>query len=555
MEVGDFGDNWDEAMVSFMALEIDESENSATYSRVHAIYDDMRGNLRDGGQRRYERIQAALNRMGLIREDYQVQFCNMVLDAAAKHIYREDFEACRDDIMKRRGVTEIRQEILVQTPRRFGKTTMVAMVVAALIAYCPYIKIGIFSTAQRTSKKMLAEVKKFLMMLQEDDGRTAYDRKCVENAEMLQIVHHKAVGSKSDADFLSNSIVYSYPASVKGTRGYTVDMTVLEEAAHMPEEIFDYVVVPALGTDDMVLIAITTPQDANNYFSRLTELKREDGELLFHVHAIGLACDACMAAGKGANCTHKGDLLPKWKPRDRQARIKAIYGEDKEDAFAQESQGMIVRAKNTAFDPELIGAALGNPQELKTGPDESKEEEGTAGPKLGWRHPPRVTYSFIDPSGGGVSSNYAVVTMGRNEGRDVVCTPSLSSLLQQKPDTGVEPVPYRLQDGCSAAELTGQLFYKRSLIPGSNRPPLTYGASALPAKLIRLSHSALILKIREPQMACKVIGSGDDGGAVHWCIHIHSRIVHRQRSNEMHEVLLNAQQKRVTLGLVTTHHP
>lgn len=381
-----------------------EFEDSRISGKDEWANSDLKETPRSSGKDRYESIQNCLNNMGLTREAHQIQFHNSVLDACARHIYGIDYLACLEEIFARTGSEEIRQEILVQTPRRFGKTTMVAMIVAALAAFVPGIKIGIFSTAKRTSQKLMEEVKRFLFTI-----KGTQDRKWKENAEELwltkdPIMHRTAGGAKMarrDPDQQTTSKIYCYAASERTTRGFTVDVTILEEAAHMSENIFNYVVVPALGTENMVLLAITTPKDPNNYFSRLTEMKREDGQLFFHVQQLGLACAACLARGAGTTCTHMQHLLPAWKGVTRQARVQAILGEHNKDVFAQEAQGMIVPEGHTVFEAQQV-------QRLR------------ASKPFCFETNPQVIYTFIDPHGGGTQSSQAILSMVYAGGNKVV---------------------------------------------------------------------------------------------------------------------------------------
>ena len=63
----------------------------------------------------------------------------------------------------------IAQEILISTPRRFGKTISVSMFCAALLLSCPAVEISIYSTCKRISQKILRNVMKFAMMIADQD--------------------------------------------------------------------------------------------------------------------------------------------------------------------------------------------------------------------------------------------------------------------------------------------------------------------------------------------------------------------------------------------------
>lgn len=57
------------------------------------------------------------------------------------------------------------QEILISTPRRFGKTISVCLFVAALMYAAPSIEISIYSTCKRISQKLLRNCMKFLQSI------------------------------------------------------------------------------------------------------------------------------------------------------------------------------------------------------------------------------------------------------------------------------------------------------------------------------------------------------------------------------------------------------
>ena len=57
------------------------------------------------------------------------------------------------------------QEILVSTPRRFGKTISVSMFAAAMIFACPNMELSIYSTCKRISQKLLRNIVRFLELI------------------------------------------------------------------------------------------------------------------------------------------------------------------------------------------------------------------------------------------------------------------------------------------------------------------------------------------------------------------------------------------------------
>lgn len=63
-----------------------------------------------------------------------------------------------------------RQEILVSTPRRFGKTISVSMFAAAMLYSAPKMEMSIYSTCKRISQKLLLNIQKFFALIELEMG-------------------------------------------------------------------------------------------------------------------------------------------------------------------------------------------------------------------------------------------------------------------------------------------------------------------------------------------------------------------------------------------------
>lgn len=93
----------------------------------------------------------------------QREFHRAFLCACLPHIVGEDeWEKHRSAFLKRYDEDEFKAEVLVTTPRRFGKTTAVAIFVAALLVTCPRMWVSIFSTGKRASKSLLQQIKEVI---------------------------------------------------------------------------------------------------------------------------------------------------------------------------------------------------------------------------------------------------------------------------------------------------------------------------------------------------------------------------------------------------------
>jgi hypothetical protein len=75
------------------------------------------------------------------------------------------FERAHKRILEINGWDVLNQEVLISTPRRFGKTISISMFVAALVFSCPAVECSIYSTCKRISQKLLRNVCKFLELI------------------------------------------------------------------------------------------------------------------------------------------------------------------------------------------------------------------------------------------------------------------------------------------------------------------------------------------------------------------------------------------------------
>ena len=75
------------------------------------------------------------------------------------------FERSFPALLEKNSWKSINQEILISTPRRFGKTISVCLFVAVLFFACPSVEISIYSTCKRISQKLLRNCIRFLNMI------------------------------------------------------------------------------------------------------------------------------------------------------------------------------------------------------------------------------------------------------------------------------------------------------------------------------------------------------------------------------------------------------
>jgi hypothetical protein len=151
----------------------------------------------------------AIDRRGWDRSYHQRLFHDHFLRACARIFWKTEkageFDRCHEKILEVNGWDSLRQEILVSTPRRFGKTISVSMFAAAMLYSTPKLELSIYSTCKRISQKLLQNVDKFLSLIYLELGTTPMK---VIRKNMEEIVLQDETGVQ---DF---RVVNSYPSKV-----------------------------------------------------------------------------------------------------------------------------------------------------------------------------------------------------------------------------------------------------------------------------------------------------------------------------------------------------
>ena len=150
-------------------------------------------------------LYTALDNCGMQRTATQRMFHKQFVHASLPHVYgKAVFGKFKDRILTSHGIqgSDYNQYTLISTPRRWGKTTSVAMFVACMLFCVPDAWISVFSTGRRASKSLADMTHKFLCAL--EAGKTS--GVLVKNTEEL---FYKGAAS-TDVRRL-----FSYPATVQ----------------------------------------------------------------------------------------------------------------------------------------------------------------------------------------------------------------------------------------------------------------------------------------------------------------------------------------------------
>lgn len=154
---------------------------------------------------------ALLDDRGWKRSFHQRLFHDDFLKACTRIFWKLEapgtFERQHCDILRRNNWEHLQQEILISTPRRFGKTISVSMFAAAMLFSAPNVEISIYSTCKRISQKLLKKVQQFFAVIcQEDLKKSGF---VVTRSNMEEIV---LLGPEGSTDI---RVVNSYPSKVR----------------------------------------------------------------------------------------------------------------------------------------------------------------------------------------------------------------------------------------------------------------------------------------------------------------------------------------------------
>lgn len=174
-------------------LEAMETTAKAKREEVEDLFDGVAQVRRTtSGMERFEQVLGMhamiCQKVNLKWEVAQARFFRSYAFACAPLIFGDSWETEYLDFYRKYGINRVRQQVLDITPRRFGKTWIIAMFALSLIWVVPNLKICIFSTNQRTSKHIVGYMKQWLHYL---PGGT--DRSASDSAEQVRVIPADAV--------------------------------------------------------------------------------------------------------------------------------------------------------------------------------------------------------------------------------------------------------------------------------------------------------------------------------------------------------------------------
>lgn len=122
-----------------------------------------------------QRLLALIDDRGYERSSNQCKFHDAFIRASGRCIYKEEWEVHRRAIMAKNNWKSDCSEVLVSTPRRFGKTFSIAMFCASM-ALSFSTTIVVFSPSSRGSRSLLERMNDFVRLLGAEKRIISYNQ-------------------------------------------------------------------------------------------------------------------------------------------------------------------------------------------------------------------------------------------------------------------------------------------------------------------------------------------------------------------------------------------
>ena len=327
------------------------------------------------GDAKLDTINIWLNK--LYRSPGQKEFHHMFLSTCLRIIYGVDYEKERHRVMAKYKFQSKKQQALICAPRRFGKTFSVSFFAIVVAIVLPGVELSIFSPGKRQSVALMNHIFAFMKNLNEDD------RVIRKNEEKMVLRSLNGKESKINA----------YPSAVKTLKGVSGTIVILEELAAIDPDVLFEVVCPLHQLDITALIGISTITTEDNFFTKYLKMKDKNGDQLFSVKYIFLACEVCRENGEAAKCTHNSFMLPGWSSARKQRTVKALMS-SREDMLAREIGGVANSLYGKAFLKKLVNSFQEKPRYFV--------DKYVDYPAI---------FIAIDPNAGGSNSHFAMCTV------------------------------------------------------------------------------------------------------------------------------------------------
>lgn len=341
------------------------------------------------GDRLVKRINEALRYLdqnGFERSSQQRLFHRAFMQASYEQLYGNELHKNLVRLLEEDGISEMRTEVAITTPRRFGKTFSIALWCACTLVLMNGHDSSIYSTSARVSKMLLQTTLRFVYMLQEKFGG--------------KII---AIDKNEYVEFLTNdghvNSFHAYPAKSETLRGTgskrKAGTVVLEEAAFINPEVTTSIVAPTLTRDNVNLFCISTINSDDVVMKGFVDAKYPDGRSVMRVLNFSLVCKECRATGRVDTCRHLMGELPHWSSSAQHGKL-ALLMKNSQETLQREIKGMDISERTKC---------MFNAQSIKALRDDALSV-------ISWQRigVQRRIFIVVDPDAGGERSAMALVS-------------------------------------------------------------------------------------------------------------------------------------------------
>jgi len=346
---------------------------------------------KDPGLVRIDQYMAVLN---YIRQN--VQGCTVfytVTDRLLKHMFaqllpiivgdeRYNIDPAKYHLYAELKAVPVRS--FITTARQIGKTTTMAIAVAALLCVADGMDLcKIYARTQNQAVNLLSELKSIFFRL----PLSLRPKEILKQNETMLSV-------RSESNGLAATVAAA-PGNVEGIRGHKPRVIVVDEYQFTLPEFWTQHIWALTQVTTRVLICASTPGEPGSYMAaetnRMKTVPAQYPESC--VLDFSLVCQKHRDDDEPLLCRCKLDYLPPWKNVAAIRQAQGQYGDGNSADFIQEVLGEPVSSGTRIFDPKKLAAFFNTPA-------------------INIDMPPQgnVIFVAVDPSGGG-ESELAIASM------------------------------------------------------------------------------------------------------------------------------------------------
>lgn len=372
---------------SDVANDVDRAEAMA-FEREMLQATSGQSSLQEG----YNRIDKFVSIINFIRT--HIKGCDIfyrVTDKLLRHYFAQflpvivgddNFPDHADAFYRYARLQRVKPHSFATTPRQIGKTTTIAIVLAAVLCcvdggedFCK-----IYSKTEAQAIALLVEAKHIFDQLPDEMRPKRLDHN----------THTFHIESSSNGKVIS---VAACSGNVNGCRGHHPRVIIVDEYQFTLAELWCCHIWSLMSVSKRILICASTPGEPGSYMAAETmKMKTHpDNAPRAEVLDFSLVCSTCRAAGTPLACKCVLPNIPPWKNVTEQRSDRSKYSGAQAKNLVQEMLGEPCAIGMNLFDPRQIDAMFNAPR-------------GQLGPIAG-----NVIYVAVDPSGGG-DSECAVIS-------------------------------------------------------------------------------------------------------------------------------------------------